>query len=77
MDPPHGKSYEDGLEMTNDDCSRIGCGLGQSGVDDGAENGEWAVMARRNLNRISYGQISYQIQPSGPHALSGLKPKKD
>ena len=36
MDPPHGKSYEDGFEMTNDDCSRIGCGLGQSGVDDGA-----------------------------------------
>ena len=30
-----------GLEIKNDDCSRIRCGLGQSGVDDGAgqENG--------------------------------------
>ena len=70
-----------GLEIKNDYCSGIRCGLGQS--DDGAGGGNvrsWDGMVCHgmggNLNRVSHGQISYQIQPSGPHALSGLKTGK-
>ena len=65
-----------GLEIKNDDCSRIRCGLGQSGLDDGAGGEMGGHGMGRNLNRISHGQISYQIQPSGPLALSGLKTGK-
>ena len=69
------------MEIKNDYCSGIRCGLGQS--DDGAGGGNvrsWDGMVCHgmggNLNRIPHGQISYQIQPSGPHALSGLKTGK-
>ena len=55
------------MRIKNDDCSRIRCGLGQSGWMT-VLVGEWSVMARRNLNRISYGQ-----QPS-PTRYNHLAP---